>query len=490
MNKTSNIGINNVHFVAIGVIVQVLFLYSLAGQHDDSVTLLGHLDKKHGTIELGRPSFVTYSYSSCWGYAAEDGREYALLGVIEGTSVIDITDPDDLEEVAFIPGPRSIYREMKTYSHYAFIVSEGGWGLQIVDLSPLPDSVRFIKNWTYEDFDRAHTISQAGPYLYLNGGNASENGGIAIISVNDPENPVKVGEWTLHYVHDTHIRNDTIYAAGIYGDGLSIIDSQDKSNPQLIVQITYPGAGTHNAWTTEDGNYVLTTDEIGATDKNLKIWDIRDLDNFNLVAEFTPNDSAIVHNVYVRGNYAHVAWYTEGYVVVDITNPEHPKLTGSYNTYERWQKMNTKQIAKEPMRDLSDQMHLFSGAWNVYPYFPSGRIIVSDTRTGLYVFWFEEPVTSISERDQHNHIDFNLNQNYPNPFNPSTVIGFRLPVSGLVKLKIYNVLGEKVAILVNEELMPGSYEVTWDASGFAAGVYFYRLTAGDFTKTNKLILVK
>lgn len=85
---------------------------------------------------------------------------------------------------------------------------------------------------------------------------------------------------------------------------------------------------------------------------------------------------------------------------------------------------------------------------------------------------------------------FILSQNYPNPFNPSTTISFIIPHSSLVIVKVYDVLGREVRTLVNEEMKPGSYEVTWDATGFASGVYFYRLQAGSFTETRKLMLLR
>jgi hypothetical protein len=85
---------------------------------------------------------------------------------------------------------------------------------------------------------------------------------------------------------------------------------------------------------------------------------------------------------------------------------------------------------------------------------------------------------------------YSLWQNYPNPFNPSTKFGFRIAEFGLVTLKVYNLLGQEVATLVNEEMKPGSYEVTWDASGMASGVYFYRLQAGSFVETKKLVLMR
>ena len=87
-------------------------------------------------------------YSAIWGYKAPDGREYAILGCYDGTAFIDITDPGNIREVDFVPttnasSSSNIWREMKTYSHYAYIVSEvGNSGIQIVDLQYLPDSVR------------------------------------------------------------------------------------------------------------------------------------------------------------------------------------------------------------------------------------------------------------------------------------------------------------------------------------------------------------
>lgn len=96
--------------------------------------------------------------------------------------------------------------------------------------------------------------------------------------------------------------------------------------------------------------------------------------------------------------------------------------------------------------------------------------------------------------------EFRLYQNYPNPFNPSTTINFEIPLSRGVSgeagrgvftsLKIYDVLGNEIAVLVNSKLTPGTYEYQWDASNYPSGVYFYKLSAGDYTAVNKMILIK
>lgn len=86
--------------------------------------------------------------------------------------------------------------------------------------------------------------------------------------------------------------------------------------------------------------------------------------------------------------------------------------------------------------------------------------------------------------------NFYLEQNYPNPFNPTTNIEFRISNFGFVSLKVYDVLGKEIVTLVNEEKPAGQYDVEFDASGLPSGIYFYRLTAGSYSATKKLVLLK
>ncbi len=105
---------------------------------------------------------------------------------------------------------------------------------------------------------------------------------------------------------------------------------------------------------------------------------------------------------------------------------------------------------------------------------------------------FRRPLSEMSVEliDSQLPENFGLKQNYPNPFNPSTKIEFQIPSSAFVELKVFDLLGREVATLANEEMQPGNYETTFDGEGLASGVYFYRLQAGEFGQTRKLLLQK
>lgn len=89
-----------------------------------------------------------------------------------------------------------------------------------------------------------------------------------------------------------------------------------------------------------------------------------------------------------------------------------------------------------------------------------------------------------------NKINYQLQQNFPNPFNPTTIIRYSIPNVELVQIKVYDVLGKEIKTLVNEFKKVGSYEVEFDGSNLSSGVYFYRIKAGDYSETRKLLLEK
>ena len=327
-------------------------------------------------------------YSALWGYKAPDGREYAILGTFDGTQFVDITDASNIHEVGFIastsPGdPNNLWREMKTYSHYAYLVSEvRNSGIQIVDLQYLPDSVHYVKKFVPAGHTYTHSISQSGSYLYLNGCNSGFGSGVTVLDLTvNPETPVKRGGYNVDYIHDCRIVNDTIYAANVYISKVSIINAANKNTLTGITSfINIANSGPHNTAVTDDRKHILVTDEIGNLPRALKIWNIEDLGNITYVTNWQPTGitSAIVHNVEIYGKYALVAHYSAGVRLVDISNPSVPTEVAYYDTY--------------PSNDFGN----YEGCWGVY-MFSSGKIIGSDRSTGLYVLKTNFNISAVPE---------------------------------------------------------------------------------------------
>lgn len=437
-----------------------------------------------GTVLLRNLDVAGRSYSACWGYTADNGREYALLGCNTGTAFVDITDSANILEVDFLTGINNNWREMKTYSHYAYIVSEAtNSRLQIVDLQYLPDSVHLVKLWSYAGYDHTHSISQSGHYLYLHGGNTTTGGGsaggVAIIDVVDPENPVKKGQWATRYVHDSRILNDTIWACNISTGQVTIINALNKDNPQEVTNYNNnPNPSPHNCAITDDRRHLLVTDENSDPGK-LKVWNIEDLTAITFVVSWQPTGitTSIVHNVEIYGNYAVIAHYAAGIRIVDISNPLAPSEVAWYDTRP------------------SSNANSYSGCWGVYK-FPSGKIIGSDMSNGLFVIKTTFPMTGTPNNISTVPAGFSLSQNFPNPFNPSTKIKFSVKENSFVSLKIFSIEGKEIANVVNDNRDGGDYEVNFDANkyGLSSGTYFYTLEteskSGKFSETKKMFLVK
>jgi hypothetical protein len=119
-------------------------------------------------------------------------------------------------------------------------------------------------------------------------------------------------------------------------------------------------------------------------------------------------------------------------------------------------------------------------------YFRPGIVIIQ----GGKLRTISDPTLDVRTLEAAIPAKFSLEQNYPNPFNPSTTIKFSLPKAGYSTLKVFDVLGREVAMLVSENLSAGAYQKEWNASNVASGMYFYRLKAGDFVQTKKLLLVR
>lgn len=304
--------------------------------------------------------------ANIWGYV-QDEKEYALVGARNGTSILDITDPDTPTEVAFIPGPSNNWKEIKTYGHYAYVVSEGGMGLQIIDLSPLPSSTLPYHSY-YGDgaiqgqLNKGHAlhVDTKKGFCYVYGSNI--NGGVPIVmDLNqDPYNPTYAGRFNLFgYVHDGYVDNDTMFACHIYGGLFSMVDMSSKLNPVVLATQTTPDEFPHNTWISDDRKTIFTTDEV--SNSVLAAYDVSDPDDIKLldVIQSNPGSNSIVHNTYVINDFAVTSWYRDGFTIVDASHPDNLVQVGNYDTY-------------------SGSGSGFNGCWGIYPYFPSGTIIASN----------------------------------------------------------------------------------------------------------------
>lgn len=321
---------------------------------------------------LDLPSIHNTKLSGLWGYTDELGNEYAIVGTRDGVSIVDITIASNPVEKVFIPGQNSIWREVKTVGDYAYVTTEAEEGLLIIDLSPLPTSSVLPTNYytgpASDPWNTAHSLyADDNGYVYINGSGRG-NGGLIILDVQtDPMNPVEVGSFDMWYVHDCYVQNDTAYLANIYDGFFSILDITDKSNPILLGSSITPSNFSHNIWTSTDGNFAFTTDEvsdgyIGAYDVNNPAA-IKYLDKI----QSSPGNNLVPHNAHVNGNYLVTSYYADGVVIHDITYPYNLIQVGNHDT--------------NPHDDPTT-----NGCWSVYPYFPSGKIIAGDIEEGLYIF--------------------------------------------------------------------------------------------------------
>jgi choice-of-anchor B domain-containing protein len=330
--------------------------------------------------------------NSLTSYVSASGREYALIGTSNGTAFVEVTDPGNPNIVAIVPGPISLWRDVRTYQTYAYSVSEGGEGIQVMNLANLDSGqVQYTGSVQSGGELATHTVfvDKASGFLYRAGGGSN---GLRIYSLANPANPTLVASWGDRYVHEVTVVK---YTSGPYNGkqvafacsgfnggwsqpGIDILDVTNKSNIQLLDRFFYSNPGySHQCWPTPDMKYLYLNDELD--EKNLgiptltKVFDIQNLSNPVEKPGFTNGNSAIGHNLYVKANRIYEANYTSGLRVFDSTNPLTPTEIAWFDTW--------------PDNDQAS----FNGLWNVDPYLPSGVVIGSDIERGLFVWWIGTP---------------------------------------------------------------------------------------------------
>lgn len=348
------------HFKYLVFFFAAMLQFHLCGQF--SIDSLSHIDYQtlHGA-----------NLNDVWGYTDELGNEYAIVGTSKGTSIVDITNGAQPQEIFWLAGSTSIWRDPCVFGNYAYVTTEAEDGLLIIDLSPLPQSTNLptavYTGPSANPWQSAHTCftSESG-YAYIFGANRGE-GGVIILDLNpNPMQPVEVGVFDISYVHDGFERNDTLYTGHIYEGYFSIIDVSDHSNPVLLATHPTPNLFTHNIWPSADGSVVYTTDEISGA--FIAAYDISNLQQIKEIdrVQSAQGTAVIPHNVHVNGSYLVTSYYSDGIVVHDAHDPANLIKLGSYDTYP-------------------GQTPGFDGCWGVYPFFASNKAVAADITEGLFV---------------------------------------------------------------------------------------------------------
>lgn len=438
----------------------------------------------YNMIQLSRwdndnlPALGTQQFSNGWGWAdSATGREYAIIGSIDSTYFIDITNPTKpvLCDARAGRVGNSVWREYKTYKNYCYAVADFGQAsLQIFDMSYLPDSVHVVYD-SDSLIMRSHTVYVDGDRLYCNSTvtRSNQSSAVTVLSLADPENPEFLG--TLRppifdgipafvKCHDAFVRNDTLYCSG-ENAGVFIYDMTDADNGMLLGTIQeYPERGyNHSGYLSDDGQIFVFTDENSGL--GIKAYDVSDFTNFELKSVFRSNPGAIAHNPYFIGRRMFISYYHDGVYVYNMNDPSKPEVVAWYDTYPQ----------------NGTNYGGFEGCWGIYPYLPSGNLLAFDMTNGLFVLRMD---ATASETNPIETKDVSL---YPNPAENSFTLSWNQGGAENMELAVLDMQGREVSIQ-SIEAIPGKNEFQVNLEGVKKGMYLVQLTGAKTHICKKLLV--
>lgn len=465
--------------------------------------------------DMGTPS--GQELADIWGWTdPETGKEWALIARTDGTSFVDVSDPENPRYAGQLPTRRGTspdsWRDVKVYQNHAFIVADGsgGDGVQIFDLTRLRSATSvprtFGEDATYDGVGEVHNIviNEATGYAYAVGSDAANGNpcgpALHMIDVRDPKNPVfagcfldpQTGIGNRGYIHDAQCviyeGPDAEYAGqeicfNASELQIAIADVTDKENPIAISRATYPNVRyVHQAWLTADHRYLIQNDELDefravtgeGTPTLTFVWDLEDLDDPVLLTTFENPLNSIDHNLYVKDGLVYQANYLAGLRLLDISDPGAPKEVGFFDT--------------TPARSGT---RTFDGTWSVYPYFESGIVVASSIGQGLFVFRIDPTLVATSAdtaREQPEAMRFA--SVYPNPVRGAATLTLDVAEAGAVDVALYDATGRRVATVFAGSLAVGTHPLALDAEALPAGTYLVRATAGTSVTTRSITVVR
>jgi choice-of-anchor B domain-containing protein len=342
--------------------------------------------------------------NDCWGWTDKDGSEFAIFGLTNGTAFVDITDPTRPVYLGTLPSAQgtSTWRDIKVYNNRAYIVADGSGnanhGVQVFELRRLRNvkkpPVTFSADARFTKLGRAHNIAinKTTGFAYVVGSPSLNSlGGLVVLDLKKGLMPELAGVFKEDgYCHDTQVVTYRGPDRVLWGreiafcsneNSLTIVDVTDKKNIYIVSRTIYPESGyAHQGWLSEDQLYYYMNDEldenqISTTKTRTHVWNVGRLAKPTYEGFIEGAHRTIDHNLYVVGDYIFQANYSSGLRILSqsaarklVTNE-----VGFFDTYPLNNNVN------------------FNGAWSVYPFFPSGSIIVSDQQNGLFVLRFSPP---------------------------------------------------------------------------------------------------
>ncbi|WP_334057240.1 choice-of-anchor B family protein [Alteromonas sp. S005] len=466
----------------------------------NNIDLLSH-------VPVSVLSSVSKGANDIWGHVdLNNSREYAIVGMQASIAVVDVTEPTSPVVVGEITGQSTSWRDIKVYQYfdsaagrfkaYAYASADSVTeGFTIIDLNDLPESISLVSRNT--DDNRAHNIYISNvdytlnipltgviPQLHLVG--QDSNGGAfrsyALSSPRAPTASYVPSELTrADYTHDAssmHITDARAEAECVsatasgctvmldFNEGsMRLWDHTDTDSTSELSSTSYNEvAYTHSGWFSEDKHYAFVHDELDERNFSLNtrvmIFDISSLTAPVLAGVWTSDNDTIDHNGYVRGNRYYMSNYERGLTVLDISDPTAPEEVGFFDTYPAFNSTN------------------FNGAWGVYPFLPSGNIIVSDIQRGLFVLkdntLTTATVVAFSQSSYETEADTTFN----------------LPVtkSGDSAMSVnYEVLSGSAT---SDDVLQASGELTWGANDTEPKNVTLSVSANDDTESDEILFVR
>jgi len=421
-------------------------------------------------------------------------KNYILIIILIVMSVVALHSDSKcqtLEPVGYFDTPDWPW-SVKIDGNYAYIACDSA-GVVIADITDASHP-RLVS--AFDTPGIAYDVDVIGDILYV-----ADNTSFRVYDITDRHTPELIGSYASASIFVVHVVDNIAYIGREYrSPSLLLLDITDPSNPDSLSGLSFLG-GAFDLFCA--GDYVYTLSNVTEPYSNfLRLINVADPESPYIESNVQlPGNTLAPLDIKVSGDYAYIAGRIYGLQIVDISNPGNPVLVRDFNTYGSTDAVavcgnyifltdSFGYVYLIDNHDPLDQILLDIAImhWDGISIIADDSYVYVTNDDNLLVVYSYS--TTGLEPSVLNPTEFSLGQNYPNPFNASTTIGFALSRAGNIRLEIYDILGREIATLLDDFTQPGEYQITFDASKYPSGVYYYRLQADSQNRIRKMILLK